>query len=135
MDCFAKSQSCPASFDQMLYVFKNIKVNCSENPHSAISSVLSGFLMLSKIAIIEGSTLLLLLFLAVPAKRLYGYPEAVTLMGSIHGAAFIIYVVTLVAFFAGKNLNLKQLGMGLFAAFIPFGSFAFEHYVLKPQKL
>ncbi|MDX9990275.1 MULTISPECIES: DUF3817 domain-containing protein [Thiothrix] len=91
--------------------------------------------MLSKIAIIEGSTLLLLLFLAVPAKRLYGYPEAVTLMGSIHGAAFIIYVVTLVAFFAGKNLNLKQLGMGLFAAFIPFGSFAFEHYVLKPQKL
>jgi hypothetical protein len=34
--------------------------------------------MLSKIAILEGSTLLLLLFLAVPAKRLFGYPEAVS---------------------------------------------------------
>lgn len=91
--------------------------------------------MLSKIAIIEGSTLLLLLFLAVPAKRLFGCPEAVTLMGSIHGAAFIVYVVTLMAFFAGKHLNLQQLGVGLFAAFIPFGSFVFEHKVLKPRQL
>ncbi|MDQ5769902.1 DUF3817 domain-containing protein [Thiothrix subterranea] len=91
--------------------------------------------MLSKIAILEGSTLLLLLFLAVPAKRLLGYPEAVTLVGSIHGAAFIAYVVALVAFFVGKHLNLKQLGLGLFAAFIPFGSFVFEHKVLKPRQL
>lgn len=91
--------------------------------------------MLSKIAILEGSTLLLLLFLAVPAKRLFGYPEAVTLVGSIHGAAFIVYVVSLIAFFAAKHLNVKQLGMGLFAAFIPFGSFVFEHKVLKPRKL
>jgi integral membrane protein len=87
--------------------------------------------MLSKIAILEGSTLLLLLFLAVPAKRLFGHPEAVTLMGSIHGAAFIIYLVTLLAFFAGKHLSASQLGMGLFAAFIPFGSFVFEHKVAK----
>ncbi len=91
--------------------------------------------MLSKIAILEGSTLLLLLFLAVPAKRLLGYPEAVTLMGSIHGAAFIVYVVTLITFFAGKHLSLAQLGMGFFAAFIPFGSFMFEHQVLKPRQL
>ncbi|QTR49539.1 DUF3817 domain-containing protein [Candidatus Thiothrix anitrata] len=91
--------------------------------------------MLSKIAILEGSTLLLLLFLAVPAKRLFGYPEAVTLVGSIHGAAFIVYVVALIAFFAGKHLNFRQLGMGLFAAFIPFGSFVFEHKILKPKQL
>lgn len=91
--------------------------------------------MLSKIAILEGSTLLLLLFLAVPAKRLFGYPEAVTLMGSIHGAAFIFYVVTLTAFLAGKHLRLGQWGIGLLAAFLPFGSFVFEHKVLKPLQL
>lgn len=91
--------------------------------------------MLSKIAILEGSTLLLLLFLAVPAKRLFGYPEAVTLMGSIHGAAFILYAVSLTAFFIGKNLNSNQWLMGLLAAFLPFGSFVFEHKVLKPRNL
>lgn len=91
--------------------------------------------MLSKIAILEGSTLLLLLFLAVPAKRLFGYPEAVTLMGSIHGAAFILYAVSLTAFFAGKNLNVNQWMTGLLAAFLPFGSFVFEHKVLKPRNL
>lgn len=91
--------------------------------------------MLSKIAILEGSTLLLLLFLAVPAKRLFGYPEAVTLVGSIHGAAFILYAVSLITFFTLKHLNLQQLGLGLFAAFIPFGSFVFEHKVLKPRQL
>ena len=91
--------------------------------------------MLSKIAILEGTTLLLLLFLAVPAKRLFGYPEVVTLMGSIHGAAFIVYIVTLTAFWAGKHLKLGQWCIGLLAAFLPFGSFVFEHKVLKPRKL
>jgi integral membrane protein len=91
--------------------------------------------MLSKIAILEGSTLLLLLFIAVPAKRLFGYPEAVSVLGPVHGAAFILYVLALSVFLVRKQLNSTQWSLGLLAAFLPFGSFLFERKVLKPQQL
>lgn len=91
--------------------------------------------MLSKIAILEGSTLLLLLFVAVPAKRLLDYPEAVSVLGPIHGAAFILYVLVLSVFLIRQKLNITQWTLGLVAAFLPFGSFLFEHKVLKPRQL
>lgn len=91
--------------------------------------------MLSKIALLEGTTLLLLLFLAVPAKRLLDYPEAVSLMGPVHGAAFIVYIASLTVFLVGSKLNLRHWFVGLLAAFLPFGSFIFERKVLKPRQL
>lgn len=91
--------------------------------------------MLSKIAILEGSTLLLLLFVAVPAKRLFGYPEAVSVLGPIHGGAFLLYVAVLTLFLIRGSLNISHWSTGLVAAFLPFGSFIFEHKVLKPRSL
>jgi integral membrane protein len=49
----------------------------------------------------EGATLLLLLLVAVPLKRLAGWPEAVSLMGPLHGAA---------GFFAGRQGLCSPLG-------------------------
>ena len=50
----------------------------------------------------EGATLLLLMLVAVPLKRLAGMPEAVSVMGPIHGAAFVAYVL-MVLFYAWKG--------------------------------
>ena len=41
---------------------------------------------------VEGATLIALVLVAVPLKRLAGMPEAVSLVGPIHGAAFLAYV-------------------------------------------
>jgi len=91
--------------------------------------------MLRKIAILEGTTLILLVLIAVPLKRLLGYPEAVQIMGPIHGAAFLIYVAALSYYLTIQKLANKQWAIGLLAAFLPFGSYIFEQKVLKPLAL
>jgi len=71
----------------------------------------------------EGATLLLLVGVAVPLKRMAGFPEAVSVLGPIHGAAFLIYVAMV--------LRAQQTGIWsaaealklLAAAFVPFGAF------------
>ena len=52
----------------------------------------------------EGATLLLLVLIAVPLKRLAGMPEAVSVMGPIHGAAFLLYLAVVF-----KNLSARRI--------------------------
>ena len=71
----------------------------------------------------EGATLLLLMLVAVPLKRLADMPEAVSLMGPIHGAAFVAYVL-MVLFYAWKgHLRAHAVPLLVMAAFVPFGAF------------
>jgi integral membrane protein len=71
----------------------------------------------------EGTTLLLLMLVAVPLKRLADMPEAVSLMGPIHGAAFVAYVL-MVLFYAWKgHLRAHAVPLLVMAAFVPFGAF------------
>ncbi len=71
----------------------------------------------------EGATLLLLMLVAVPLKRLAGMPEAVSVMGPIHGAAFVAYVL-MVLFYAWKgHLRANAVPLLTIAAFVPFGAF------------
>ena len=71
----------------------------------------------------EGATLLLLMLVAVPLKRLAGMPEAVSLMGPIHGAAFVAYVL-MVLFYAWKgHLRAHAVPLLVMAASVPFGAF------------
>jgi integral membrane protein len=71
----------------------------------------------------EGATLILLVCLAVPLKRLAGMPEFVTVMGPVHGAAFLIYVAMVVrAGYAGL-LTATETTRMMLVAFIPFGAF------------
>ena len=87
--------------------------------------------ILQKIALIEGSTLLILLFIAVPLKRIFQMPELVSIIGPIHGIAFIVYFIALTLFFFKNKLIAKNWILGIILAFIPFGSFIFERKVLN----
>lgn len=71
----------------------------------------------------EGATLLLLLLIAVPLKRLAGLPEAVSLMGPIHGAAFLIYAMLVMKNASAQHITAKDALILLGAAFMPFGAF------------
>ncbi|MDR0126987.1 MULTISPECIES: DUF3817 domain-containing protein [Bacillus] len=75
---------------------------------------------------IEGMSLLTLLLIAMPLKYFAGIPMAVTIVGSLHGALFVIYMLVLAYATFKVRWHLKWSIAGFFAAFIPFGNFAYD---------
>jgi integral membrane protein len=69
----------------------------------------------------EGATLLLLVLVAVPLKRLADWPEAVGVMGPVHGAAFLIYSLMVLQQAGAGRLTARETLLLLGAAFVPLG--------------
>lgn len=89
------------------------------------------FSILRWAALFEGSSLVLLLFVAMPLKYYAGFPEAVKIIGPAHGILFLSFLVLLFSHTAKGELNLFKTLSGLFASLIPFGTFIFKAKVLK----
>lgn len=71
----------------------------------------------------EGSTLLLLVLLAVPLKHFGGMPQLVRVLGPLHGVAFLAYLHQLVSLRSQVSLGAGQTAKLFLAAFIPGGTF------------
>ncbi|MBB5371353.1 MULTISPECIES: DUF3817 domain-containing protein [unclassified Janthinobacterium] len=83
------------------------------------------------ISLFEGCTLLLLLGIAMPLKHLGGYPGMVSLIGPIHGLAFLLYCWMLVqTLFLGSWTRAERLRMAL-APIIPFGALLNERLLAR----
>src|SRR5438045_8747797 len=81
------------------------------------------------VGMVEAVSFLVLVFIAVPMKRVFHLPEgdaAVLWVGSIHGGLFIAYA--LVALWAWKrgHLGTKLLWLAALAAVLPFGPFVID---------
>lgn len=85
------------------------------------------------VSMLEGSTLLLLVLVAVPLKHLAGYPVATAIMGPVHGLAFVLYVWMLVQTVAGGGFSRTETTRMVVAAFIPFGAFINERALARRQ--
>jgi integral membrane protein len=85
------------------------------------------------VSLIEGITLLALIFIAVPLKHLGGYRIATAVMGPIHGMAFLLYVWMLIQTVSGGGLPKRDVVCMVVAAFIPFGAFFNERALRKRQ--
>ncbi len=79
---------------------------------------------LERASALEGTTLLLLLLVAVPLKHLAGEPAAVTIVGPMHGLAFSLYVWTAIETVAGGGWTRGDAARLALAALLPFGAFA-----------
>ncbi|MDA7026522.1 DUF3817 domain-containing protein [Bacillus sp. CLL-7-23] len=75
---------------------------------------------------IEGMSLLVLLFVAMPLKYFADYPLAVTIVGAVHGGLFIIYLLVLLYATLMLRWSLKWPATGLIVAFVPFGNFLYD---------
>jgi integral membrane protein len=75
------------------------------------------------VSFLEGTSYLLLLFVAVPIKYWMNDPQYVKLLGMPHGLLFVTYLV--IAFLIKPELkwNNKTLGVVMLASVIPFGTF------------
>jgi len=71
----------------------------------------------------EGTTLLVLLLLAVPLKYCYSEPSLVRLVGPVHGLAFLAYIHQVVRATARGTLDFKQSLKFVVAGFLPGGTF------------
>jgi integral membrane protein len=89
------------------------------------------FTLLRWSALFEGSSLLLLLGVAMPLKYYAEMPEAVRIVGPIHGVLFLAFLVLLLSHTVKGELNLLKMLTGFIASFIPFGTFIFKAKMLK----
>ena len=69
----------------------------------------------------EAATLLALLMVAVPLKHLAGYTLAVSVMGPVHGFAFLAFGWVVVKTVGTGDITWHQAGKLVLAACIPFG--------------
>ena len=72
------------------------------------------------VSFLEGTSYLLLLFVAVPVKYWMNDPQYVKLLGMPHGLLFVGYI--LLAFLLKSELNwsIKKLGVVFIASILPF---------------
>lgn len=86
------------------------------------------------VALLEGWSFLLLLFIAMPLKYWVGVPEAVKVVGWAHGALFVLYIFTLLE--AGLKLRWSffTITLAFLASLVPFGTFVLDAQLLKKQQ-
>ena len=78
------------------------------------------------IAILEGISLLLLFFFAMPMKYIYDMPVYVKHIGMAHGLLFVGYIIFAFLFKDDKNWDIKTLSIVCLASLVPFGTFYIE---------
>lgn len=88
-----------------------------------------------RVSLLEGSTLLLLIFVAVPLKHLAGFPVATRVMGPVHGLAFVLYVWMLLKTVSDGGWSRSETTGLVVAALIPFGAFVNERRLARREAL
>jgi integral membrane protein len=85
------------------------------------------------IGLAEGSSFLTLLFIAMPMKYFMGMPEVVKVVGSIHGALFVLYVGLLAAIHFRQRWSSMFSLYALVASIIPFGTFMLDKHLREKE--
>jgi len=91
----------------------------------------SGIGRLRVIAFLEGCSLLLLVFVAMPIKYLLNVPEATQAIGLIHGILFIAFVATTLVISIHHKWNFGRLCMVMASSVLPFGTFYVDRKILS----
>lgn len=85
------------------------------------------------VAIFEGISFLVLLFIAMPLKYLADKPQAVNIVGWIHGFLFVLYMITGLMVMISLKWSLKKTATAVFASIIPFGPFILDKKILQKE--
>lgn len=71
----------------------------------------------------EGLSLILLLFIAMPAKYQFDYPVLVKWVGSVHGGLFLLYIAALLAGRRALRWSWGHVVLAVVASSVPFALF------------
>lgn len=86
------------------------------------------------IALLEGVSYILLLFVATPIKYFADNPTYVRLLGMPHGLLFIAYIAIAVLLKPEQQWNKRTFLVILAASLIPFGTFYVDKKFLAQKK-
>ena len=76
-----------------------------------------------RVAIAEGVSFLVLLFVAMPLKYAAGLPIAVMIAGSLHGVLFISFMILAWEVKDNDKKSFRWFGKAFLASILPFGTF------------
>ena len=85
------------------------------------------------ISLLEGLSLLALLFVAMPLKYVWGNPEYVRVVGMAHGLLFVAYILFAIMTKFELNWKIKTLFIVFAASVIPFGTFYVDKKYLSKK--
>lgn len=84
------------------------------------------------IGYLEGISLLVLIFIAVPMKYVFDNPALSKLVGPVHGAVFLLFLLNTMSVGIEQNWKFKTTTWKIvIACFIPFGTFYIDHTIFK----
>ena len=94
--------------------------------NSLFSSSLGWFRL---VALAEGVSYLVLLFVAMPLKYFANKPEPVKYIGWLHGFLFMAFGLLLIMVWSQYNWRFKKVLMAFVAALLPFGTFYLDRKI------
>ena len=85
------------------------------------------------IAFLEGLSLILLVFVAVPLKYVAGNPVGSEVLGPIHGALFLLFILNTISVAIEYDWGLfsKKTWLVFLSSFVPFGTFYMDRKILS----
>ena len=87
------------------------------------------------IGYLEGISLLVLVFIAVPVKYYFGNPFLSEVLGPVHGAIFLLFLFNTLSVGVEQNWKFKTTTWRVIVAcFIPFGTFYIDSKILSKLK-
>lgn len=78
------------------------------------------------VGLLEGSSFLLLLGVAMPLKYLADMPMAVRIVGALHGALFLLYLAAVAHVKFAHRWPMDRATLAIVAAVLPFGPFVLD---------
>jgi len=85
------------------------------------------------IALLEGLSFLILLFIAMPLKYFAGLPLAVRVVGMVHGILFLLYVYFLTQVKFTYKWTFQKSSFAFLASLLPFGTFVLDSSLKKEE--
>src|ERR1044072_9289281 len=86
---------------------------------------------LRALSLIEGCSLMVLVFIAVPLKYLLVMPMMVKIFGPIHGGLFLLFVFMTIAAAVENGWKFKTTAALLISSIVPFGCFYAESKIFR----
>lgn len=86
------------------------------------------------ICFVEGISCILLFFVAMPLKYVWGDPRAVSIVGMGHGMLWIAVVFALLMAYLDKHISIKQAALWLFVSTFPLGMFWVDKQIIALEK-
>lgn len=91
----------------------------------------SGIGRLRLVAFLEGSSLVLLVFVAMPFKYILEEPLLVEWIGMIHGVLFVFFMIAMTMEATEKEWKFKTILSVFLSSIIPFGTFYIDRKLLR----